>query len=97
MMDYLRYYLCSLMVLVGIAGVLGSFLILSFYSVVGGWSLNYTWSTLTGDLGQSSGVDVGDYFTTLLGQPGTLLFWQTIFMLLTFGIVAGGTCSTISK
>ena len=77
-------------VLVGIAGVLGSFLILSFYSVVGGWSLNYTWSTLTGDLGQSSGVDVGDYFTTLLGQPGTLLFWHTIFMLLTFGIVAGG-------
>jgi len=76
--------------LVGIAGVLGSFLILSFYSVVGGWSLNYTWSTLTGDLGKSSGVDVGDYFTTLLGQPGTLLFWHTLFMLITFGIVAGG-------
>ncbi len=77
-------------VLVGIAGVLGSFLILSFYSVVGGWSLNYTWSTLSGDLGRSSGVSVGDYFTTLLGQPGTLLLWHTLFMLLTFGIVAGG-------
>ncbi|WP_251975855.1 sodium-dependent transporter [Salinicola avicenniae] len=77
-------------VLVGIAGVLGAFLILSFYSVVGGWSLNYTWSTLTGDLGRSSGVAVGDYFEALLKQPWTLFIWHTLFMLLTFGIVAGG-------
>ncbi|WP_110685690.1 sodium-dependent transporter [Salinicola aestuarinus] len=76
--------------LVGLAGVLGSFLILSFYSVVGGWSLNYTWGSATGGVGESAGVALGDYFGALLEQPWTLFGWHTLFMIVTFAIVACG-------
>lgn len=36
--------------IVGISGIVGAFLILSFYSVIGGWSLYYTVNSVSGAL-----------------------------------------------
>ena len=75
---------------VGISGVLGAFLILSFYSVIGGWSLSYTLSSVTGGFAGKDADDISGLFTGMLGNPGQLLLWHSVFMLLVIGIVARG-------
>ncbi|MFC3283910.1 sodium-dependent transporter [Litchfieldella rifensis] len=77
-------------VLVGVSGVLGAFLILSFYSVIGGWSLSYTLSSVTGAFSGQDAEGVNALFNSLLASPGILLLWHSAFMLLVIGIVARG-------
>ncbi|MCA0974186.1 sodium-dependent transporter [Halomonas denitrificans] len=76
--------------LVGISGVIGAFLILSFYSVIGGWSLYYTLGSVTGDFSGQDADGIGALFGGMLASPGLLLLWHSIFMLLVIGIVARG-------
>ncbi|MBZ5487525.1 sodium-dependent transporter [Halomonas aquamarina] len=75
---------------IGISGVLAAFLILSFYSVIGGWSLNYTLGSVIGTFDGQDADTVGAIFGDLLDSPKTLLIWHTAFMLLVIGIVARG-------
>ncbi|MGY4877750.1 sodium-dependent transporter [Vreelandella aquamarina] len=83
--------------LVGLSGVLAGFLILSFYSVIGGWSLNYTLSAVTGVFNGQDADSVSAIFSSMLASPGTLLFWHTAFMLLVIGIVARGVTKGIES
>ncbi|MGM0561554.1 MAG: sodium-dependent transporter [Pseudomonadota bacterium] len=83
--------------IVGVSGVLGAFLILSFYSVIGGWSLSYTLSSLTGDFSGQDAATIEGLFGALLGSPGMLLLWHTIFMALVLGIVAFGVNQGLEK
>ncbi len=76
--------------LVGASGVLAAFLILSFYSVIGGWSLSYTLGSATGTFTGQDADGVGAIFEGLLGSPGLLLLWHTAFMALVVWIVARG-------
>ncbi|WP_444678907.1 sodium-dependent transporter [Halomonas sp. E19] len=76
--------------LVGVSGVLAAFLILSFYSVIGGWSLSYTLNSVTGTFTGQDADGVAAVFTGLLGSPGALLLWHTAFMALVVWIVARG-------
>ncbi|GAB2318783.1 sodium-dependent transporter [Alkalibacterium sp. s-m-22] len=67
-------------------GVLAAFLILSFYGVIGGWSLRYTFEYLTGGItGDSS-----EFFLGFIGSTVSPIVWQFIFMALTIGIVFFG-------
>ncbi|MFG6668261.1 sodium-dependent transporter [Halomonas sp. HNIBRBA4712] len=75
---------------VGVSGVLAAFLILSFYSVIGGWSLNYTLGSITGAFSGQDAEASEAAFGALLGNPGSLLIWHTLFMVLVVGIVARG-------
>ncbi|MFC7368982.1 MULTISPECIES: sodium-dependent transporter [Vreelandella] len=76
--------------LVGVSGVLAAFLILSFYSVIGGWSLNYTLSSVIGTFNGQDADAISGLFGGMLGSPVTLLLWHTAFMVLVIGIVARG-------
>jgi len=76
--------------LVGVAGVIGAFLILSFYSVIGGWSLYYTLGSVTGDFSGQDADGIGALFSGMLANPGLLLLWHSIFMALVIVIVARG-------
>lgn len=77
-------------VLVGVSGVLGAFLILSFYSVIGGWSLAYIKDALASNFSGQDADGIGAIFNGLLASPATLLLWHSLFMLITIGIVARG-------
>lgn len=77
-------------VLVGISGVLGAFLILSFYSVIGGWSLSYIKDAVVSNFAGQDAEGIGAIFGGLLASPVTLLVWHSLFMLITVGIVARG-------
>lgn len=76
--------------LVGASGVLAAFLILSFYSVIGGWSLTYTLGSVTGRFTGQDAEGIGALFGGLLGSPGTLTLWHSAFMALVIFIVARG-------
>ncbi|MCC5894704.1 MAG: sodium-dependent transporter [Alkalibacterium sp.] len=67
-------------------GVLAAFLILSFYGVIGGWSLRYTMEYLTGGLNGDS----SEFFGNFIGSTFEPVLWQFIFMALTIGIVFVG-------
>jgi len=76
--------------LVGASGVLAAFLILSFYSVIGGWSLSYTLGSVTGAFSGQDSDGIGEIFNGLLGNPVALTLWHTGFMALVIWIVARG-------
>ncbi|MCG6116582.1 MAG: sodium-dependent transporter [Aquimonas sp.] len=75
---------------IGVMGMISAILILSFYSVVAGWTLHYSWLYLQQLFGGAGIEDAGATFGDLLASPGTLLFWHSVFMLLTIGVVALG-------
>ena len=82
---------------VGIVGVLAAFLILSFYSVIGGWALAYIRDAATGSFTGLDKGSVGAIFEGFLASPAELLSWHTVFMLLTVIIVAMGVSSGLER
>ncbi len=79
---------------VGVIGVIVGFCILSFYSVLGGWVLNYILKYATGGLAAS---EAEAYFGAFITNPTTPLIWHGVFMLLTLGIVLKGISGGIEK
>ena len=74
----------------GRLGVIGCFLLLSFYSVVGGWITIYTALGLTGNL-ISDDTNYSKVFEQIIGEPFTVLIGVFVFILmnvvvLNFGI-----------
>ncbi|MDQ7734600.1 sodium-dependent transporter [Halomonas sp. SpR1] len=76
--------------IVGISGIIGAFLILSFYSVIGGWSLYYTVNSVSGAFSGQDADGIGALFNGMLSDPGLLLLGHSVFMLIVIGIVARG-------
>ena len=83
--------------LVGAVGILAGFLILSFYSVIGGWAISYVGTTARGQLSGQTADAVGAIFSGLLSNPGTLLLWHTVFMALVMLVVAKGVRSGLER
>lgn len=75
---------------IGWLGICGGLLILSFYSVVAGWTLHYTWLYVAQLFGGSGIVDAGATFSELLGNVGELTAWHALFMLMTVAVVGMG-------
>lgn len=83
----------SFWVWVGRIGVLGCFLLLTFYSVVGGWVLIYTFKSLFGQVIQT-GADYEGLFVSVITSPtvtlgGLLLFTLCNVVVISFGIKNG--------
>lgn len=75
---------------VGLMATLTAFIILSFYSVIAGWTMPYIISAVTGGFNDIDAERSGDLFGQLLASPGQLLLWHSIFMGLTVWVSAGG-------
>lgn len=77
----------------GIMGVLGGFLVLSFYSVVAGWTLHYTIASVSGKLTIDNGLqttDFGHAFNVFVSDPWQPIIYLAVFLLLTHLVVARG-------
>lgn len=75
---------------IGWIGLVAGVLILSFYSVVAGWTLHYAWLYFDQLVGGPGIQDAGAVFGELLGNATELTAWHAVFMLLTVGVVALG-------
>ncbi len=80
-----------------IIGMLAAFVILSFYSVIGGWAAAYVGHSAMGDFSGQDAEVVGGIFGSLLASPGTLLFWHSVFMALVIVVVARGLKSGLER
>jgi NSS family neurotransmitter:Na+ symporter len=83
--------------LLGWAGVIAGFLILSYYSVIAGWALSYVFRTGSGLFAGQTADGVQAIFTNLVSDPERLLAWHTIFMVMTMVIVARGVRRGLEK
>lgn len=83
--------------LVGTSGIMASFLILSFYSVIGGWALAYLFYATTAGFSGYSVEIITDLFDKLLSDPLAMLFWHTVFMLLVGAVVTRGINKGIER
>ncbi|MCF8010847.1 MAG: sodium-dependent transporter [Clostridiales bacterium] len=82
--------------LVGAMGVFSGFLILSYYSVVGGWSLAYIYKTVIGVLNVGAS-EFDTLFANHITNPIEPIIWHGIFMALTTSIVAAGIVKGIQR
>ncbi len=64
--------------------------ILSFYSVVSGWSIGYLYKTIAGVFQSSTQAEISAEWAHFLSDPWELLLLHTIFMVSTMTIVAFG-------
>lgn len=78
-------------------GMLAAFLILSFYSMIGGWAVSYVGAAVTGDFTGQSAEAIGAIFSGLLGDPLALLLWHTVFMALVMVVVGRGLRRGLEK
>ncbi|HNV30663.1 MAG TPA: sodium-dependent transporter [Cyclobacteriaceae bacterium] len=73
------------------------FLILSFYSVIAGWTLDYTVTSLAGLLNHLNSEDATAFYQQLLDSPFRIMIGQGIFVLATVWIVAKGVKEGLEK
>ncbi len=78
-------------------GMLTGLLILGFYSVIGGWVLAYIVEAGTGTFSDIEASQSTANFDALLASPIKLLFWHTVFMIMTMGVVAKGVNFGLEK
>ncbi len=76
---------------IGVMGTLAGLFIMSFYSVVAGWVIDYIVESARGTFNGAGAEQVGSYFEgTLLGDKKLQLSWHSVFALLTVAVVAAG-------
>lgn len=82
---------------VGRLAVLSGFVILSYYSVVAGWTAEYTAMALGNCFDGKTTTDFPAMFANFVSNPWRNLFWTITFMLITHVIVVRGVKSGIEK
>lgn len=75
---------------VGLIGLMAGFIILSYYSVIAGWTLHYFKMSLLGDLSNLDSESAQIIFGELTGSAVTQLMYHTVFMAITVAIIAKG-------
>ncbi|MDR2522735.1 MAG: sodium-dependent transporter, partial [Synergistaceae bacterium] len=62
----------------GYFGLAGNYILMMFYTTVSGWMLAYTWYSLMGRLEGLEPIKIGGFFSSLLTDPGEMVFWLFI-------------------
>ena len=81
----------------GFIGVISSFIILSYYSVVGGWCVSYLIGSLSNSVLSSDAETLKEGFAVLVSDPVKNVFWHFCFLTLTCGVVALGVEKGIER
>ena len=68
----------------------GNYLLMMFYTMVAGWMLHYVYLMITGKFVNADTAQVKDIFENMLNEPGVMMFWTMVIILLCFGICAMG-------
>ena len=82
---------------IGILGVTAAFLILSFYGVVAGWSLEYILISVENGFSNKSPEEILELYNSFISSPVRPVIFQLIFMLATGAIVIVGIKKGIEK
>jgi len=83
--------------LLGWMGIVTGLLILSFYSVIAGWTIAYTVRSATGVFLNIDTAGAEAIFGTLTGDAERLLAWHTIFIVMCVFVIAYGVAGGLEK
>ena len=81
----------------GYLGIAVSFIILSFYSVIGGWTIAYLVRSLTGAIHTSDPEELGALFSEFISNPFETILYHGLFMVGVLLLVIGGIKSGIQR
>lgn len=81
----------------GWLGIATVFVVLSFFSVVAGWSLAYLGKALGGGFTGLSAAGARQMFADLLASPGQMILWHGVFAAVTAFTVARGITGGIER
>lgn len=84
-------------IMVGWVSTLSAFVILSYYAVVAGWTLDYVYLSLVGSFNGQSPDTIDGLFNGLINDGLRQTFWLFIFLALCLGIVFGGVQKGIER
>lgn len=76
--------------LIGLMGVVAGIIILSYYSVIAGWTLAYIVKSVSGVFVNATAAQVVAELDTFKANTGAVVFVHTLFMALTVFVVARG-------
>ncbi|WP_083498488.1 sodium-dependent transporter [Heyndrickxia sp. FSL K6-6286] len=82
---------------IGILGMIACFILLSFYSVIGGWIIIYLYKAITGQLNGLSSDQYTQVFGDTISDPIISLIVQLLFILMTIVVVARGVQKGIEQ
>ncbi len=71
-------------------GILSSIMILSFYSVVAGWIIEYLYQSVLDLFSAEAGTAYSERFDTFIANPVRSLAWTVIFLLFNFMVLRRG-------
>ncbi len=75
---------------IGVLGSLAAFMIFSYYSVIAGWVLAYTWKCAIGMVSNAGAQDVGRIWRTFQSNPFEVGAWHLVFVAIVSLISACG-------
>ncbi|MCH4155307.1 MAG: sodium-dependent transporter [Muribaculaceae bacterium] len=78
-------------------GIVASMMILSFYSVVAGWTIEYLYISIAGGLSHHSMAEYSAMFSAVSESPWRSLFWTLLFLIFNFAIILRGVQKGIEK
>ena len=83
--------------LTGYAAMAGNYLLMMFYTTVGGWMLAYVLKMATGEFVGLSPEEVGNVFGNMLAQPGYTTAWMIVAVLIGFFVCSLGLQNGVER
>lgn len=83
--------------IIGIIGILAGILILSYYSVIAGWTMAYATRTALGVINNIDAIGASSMFNDFVSDPERLLAWHTLFSVITAIVVSKGVKSGLES
>lgn len=83
--------------IIGVLGIITSFIILSFYNVVAAWTLSFLQESITNSFSGLSTLEISDNFNSMIFSGWIPIIWIAIFIICTLAIVIVGIQKGIEK
>lgn len=87
----------SRMSVVSYVGIVASLMILSFYSVVAGWIMEYLYQAITGGLSGHTAEEYAALFVTFTVNPWRSVMWTLLFLSINFMVLRRGVEKGIER
>lgn len=80
-----------------ILAIAGNYLLMMFYTTVGGWMLAYVIKMIRGEFTGLTPDEVGGVFNGMLGQPGSMTFWMIVTVIIGFLVCSLGLQNGVER
>lgn len=78
-------------------GIVGSYLLMMFYTTVGGWLLYYCFKSIKGDFNGASTEEVTAAFSEVMGNMPVMAFWTILICVIGFAVCVFGIQKGIER